>query len=95
MRRMSSTLFSAALLATLSQRWNSRASGPRGGRGRFDFLRRFPPKADGSWTPLRRTVVSGPHGPFTVEPGQIFRIQLQGTTHYGVKVAEILDDRCR
>jgi hypothetical protein len=42
-----------------------------------DFRR----KPDGSWTPVRRTVVVGPRGPFSVEPGEVFYIQLQGTTN--------------
>jgi hypothetical protein len=50
----------------------------------------FRQNADGSWTPVRRTVIVGPRGPFSVEPGQV-----QGTTNYGVKIAEILNDRCR
>ena len=95
MRRVSSTFFSAALLATCLSAGNAAQAGPAEEGAVSISCHDFRQKADGSWTPLRRTVVSGPHGPFTVEPGQIFRIQLQGTTHYGVKVAEILDDRCR
>ncbi len=56
-----------------------------------DFRR----KADGSWTPVRKSVVVGPRGAFTVEPGEVFYIQLQGTTNYGAKVAEALNTRCR
>ena len=56
-----------------------------------DFRR----KADGSWTPVRRSVVVGPRGAFSVEPGEVFYIQLQGTTNYGAKVAETLNARCR
>ena len=48
----------------------------------------------GSWTPLRKVTLLGPNGPFTVEPDEVFRIQLQGTTNYGVKIAEILRDNC-
>ena len=95
MRRMSSTLFTAALLALCLNTGIAAQAGAAEGGAVSISCGDFRQKPDGSWTPLRRTVVSGPHGPFTVEPGQIFRIQLQGTTHYGVKVAEILDDRCR
>ena len=56
-----------------------------------DFRR----KADGSWTPVRRSVVVGPRGPFAVEPGEVFYIQLQGTTNYGAQIAETLNARCR
>jgi hypothetical protein len=54
----------------------------------------FRQNPDGSWTPLRRVTIVGPNGPFTVEPGQVFRIQLEGTTNYNVKIAETLDDIC-
>ena len=50
--------------------------------------------SDGSWTPVRKVTLFGPNGPFTVEPDEVFRIQLQGTTNYGVKIAEILRDNC-
>ena len=63
----------------------------RAGISCADFRR----KADGAWTPVRRTVVVGPRGPFSVEPGEVFYIQLQGTTNYGAKVAETLNARCR
>jgi len=56
-----------------------------------DFRR----KADGSWTPVRRSVVVGPRGAFAVEPGEVFYIQVQGTTNYGAKIAETLNQRCR
>jgi hypothetical protein len=55
----------------------------------------FKQNPDGSWTPVRKVTIVGPNGPFTVEPGQIFRIQLEGTTNYNVKIAETLDDICR
>jgi hypothetical protein len=57
--------------------------------------RDFRMNADGSWTPTRKVTILGPNGPFTVEPDEIFRVQLQGTTNYGVKIAEILRDSCR
>ncbi|MGA8172543.1 MAG: hypothetical protein WB816_17170 [Methylocystis sp.] len=56
--------------------------------------RDFRRNPDGSWSPIRRVTIVGPHGPFSVTPGQIFWIQLQGTTNYGVNIAEILDDQC-
>jgi hypothetical protein len=56
--------------------------------------RDFRLNSDGSWTPLRKVTLLGPNGPFTVEPDEVFRIQLQGTTNYGVKIAEILRDNC-
>jgi hypothetical protein len=56
--------------------------------------RDFRQNSDGSWTPIRKVTLLGPNGPFTVEPDEIFRIQLQGTTNYGVKIAEILRDNC-
>ncbi len=56
-----------------------------------DFRR----KQDGSWVVVRPTKIHGPRGPFAVQPGEIFRIQLGGTTNYGVKVAETLDEKCR
>jgi hypothetical protein len=56
--------------------------------------RDFRLNSNGSWSPLRRVTLFGPHGPFTVEPDEVFRIQLQGTTNYGVKIAEILRDNC-
>lgn len=56
-----------------------------------DFRR----NADGSWTPVRRAVVVGPRGAFSVEPGEVFYIQLQGTTNYGARIAETLNQRCR
>ncbi|QGM47095.1 hypothetical protein [Methylocystis heyeri] len=52
-------------------------------------------RQDGAWVAVHPSVIYGPHGPFAVEAGEIFRIQLGGTTNYGVKVAEILDSRCR
>ena len=55
----------------------------------------FKQNPDGSWTPTRIVTIVGPNGPFTVEPGQIFRIQIEGTTNYNVKIAETLDDQCR
>ncbi len=57
--------------------------------------RDFRLNSDGSWTPVRKVTILGPNGPFTVEPDEVFRIQLQGTTNYGVKIAEILRDMCR
>lgn len=54
----------------------------------------FRQNSDGSWTPVRKVTLLGPNGPFTVEPDEIFRVQLQGTTNYGVKIAEILRDNC-
>ncbi len=95
MRLMSAILVSTVLAGAALNAGIAAQAGPAEGGTVSISCRDFRQKPDGSWTPLRRTVVSGPHGPFTVEPGQIFRIQLQGTTHYGVKVAEILDDRCR
>jgi len=56
--------------------------------------RDFRLNSDGSWTPVRKVTLLGPNGPFTVEPDEVFRIQLQGTTNYGVKIAEILRDNC-
>jgi hypothetical protein len=56
--------------------------------------RDFRLNSDGSWTPIRKVRLLGPNGPFTVEPDEVFRIQLQGTTNYGVKIAEILRDNC-
>jgi hypothetical protein len=56
--------------------------------------RDFRLNSDGSWTPIRKVTLLGPNGPFTVEPDEIFRIQFQGTTNYGVKIAEILRDNC-
>jgi hypothetical protein len=56
--------------------------------------RDFRLNADGSWTPIRKVTLRGPNGPFTVEPDETFRIQLQGTTNYGLKIAEILRDNC-
>lgn len=56
--------------------------------------RDFRLNSDGSWTPIRKVTLLGPNGPFTVEPDEVFRIQLQGTTNYGVKIAEILRDNC-
>jgi hypothetical protein len=56
--------------------------------------RDFRLNSDGSWTPIRKVTLFGPNGPFTVEPDEVFRIQLQGTTNYGVKIAEILRDNC-
>jgi len=56
--------------------------------------RDFRLNSDGSWTPVRKVTLLGPNGPFTVEPDEVFRIQLQGTTSYGVKIAEILRDNC-
>jgi hypothetical protein len=56
--------------------------------------RDFRLNSDGSWTPVRKVTLFGPNGPFTVEPDEVFRIQLQGTTNYGVKIAEILRDNC-
>lgn len=56
--------------------------------------RDFRLNSNGSWSPLRRVTLFGPNGPFTVEPDEVFRIQLQGTTNYGVKIAEILRDNC-
>jgi hypothetical protein len=50
--------------------------------------------SNGSWSPVRRVTLFGPNGPFTVEPDEVFRVQLQGTTNYGVKIAEILRDNC-
>ncbi len=50
--------------------------------------------SNGSWSPVRRVTLLGPNGPFTVEPDEVFRVQLQGTTNYGVKIAEILRDNC-
>jgi hypothetical protein len=52
-------------------------------------------RPDGAWVAVHPSVIIGPHGPFAVEAGQIFRIQFGGTTNYGVKVAEILNSRCR
>ena len=52
-------------------------------------------RADGSWTPVRKSVVVGPRGAFSVEPGEVFYVQLQGTTNYGARVAEALNTRCR
>ena len=56
--------------------------------------RDFRLNSDGSWTPIRKVTLLDPNGPFTVEPDEVFRIQLQGTTNYGVKIAEILRDNC-
>jgi hypothetical protein len=56
--------------------------------------RDFQLNSDGSWTPIRKVTLRGPNGPFTVEPDEVFRIQLGGTTNYGVKIAEILRDTC-
>jgi hypothetical protein len=56
--------------------------------------RDFRLNSNGSWTPIRRVTLFGPNGPFTVGPDEVFRIQLQGTTNYGVKIAEILRDNC-
>lgn len=55
----------------------------------------FRHRRDGAWVAVHPSVIFGQHGPFAVEPGQIFRIQFGGTTNYGVKVAEILNSRCR
>ncbi|ARN80964.1 hypothetical protein [Methylocystis bryophila] len=55
----------------------------------------FRQNPDGSWTPVRRSVVVGPRGPFSVEPGEVFHVQLQGTTNYGANIAESLNARCR
>ena len=56
--------------------------------------RDFRLNSNGSWSPVRRVTLFGPNGPFTVEPDEVFRVQLQGTTNYGVKIAEILRDKC-
>ena len=56
--------------------------------------RDFRMNSDGSWSPLRRVTLFGPNGPFTVEPDEVLRLSFQGTTNYGVKIAEILRDNC-
>jgi hypothetical protein len=55
----------------------------------------FKQNPDGSWTPVKRVTIVGPNGEFKVEPGQKFRIQIEATTNYNVKIAETLDDICR
>jgi hypothetical protein len=55
----------------------------------------FKQNADGSWTPTREVTIVGPNGPFTVGPGEVFRVQLEGTTNYNVKIAKTLDEICR
>jgi len=89
MRSPTSFLLAALTAGVL---WAGRAAaGQPAGVSCADFRR----KADGSWTPVRRSVVVGPRGAFAVEPGEVFYIQLQGTTNYGAKIAETLNERCR
>jgi hypothetical protein len=71
------------------------AAAPPSGVGVTLSCADFRHKPDGAWVAVRRTKIVGPKGPFTVEPGEIFRLQFGGTTNYGVKVAETLDESCR
>ena len=82
-----------ALMASLALMTVSCAAGSNPGRPplpRYEGLacENFKHNADGSWTPVRRVTIVGPNGPFTVEPGQKFRFQIQETTNYNVKIAE-------
>ena len=89
----------AVLVASLALMTASCAAWSNPGRPplpRYEGLacENFKRNSDGSWTPVRRVTIVGPNGPFTVEPGQKFRFQIQETTNYNVKIAETLDDNC-
>jgi hypothetical protein len=50
--------------------------------------------SNGSWTPVRTVTLVAPQGPFTVGPSDTFGIEVGGTL-YNLKIAKILNDRCR
>jgi hypothetical protein len=54
----------------------------------------FRQQSNGSWTPVRTVTLVAPQGPFTVGPSDTFGIEVGGTL-YNLKVAQILNDRCR
>ncbi len=54
----------------------------------------FRQKSNGSWTPIRKVTLVAPQGPFTVEPGETFGIETGGNL-FNLKIAQILNDRCR
>jgi hypothetical protein len=54
----------------------------------------FRQKSNGSWTPIRKVTLVAPQGPFTVEPGETFGIETGGNL-FNLKIARILNDRCR
>jgi len=50
--------------------------------------------SNGAWTPIRKVTLVAPQGPFTVEPGETFGIETGGNL-FNLKIAQILNDRCR
>jgi hypothetical protein len=54
----------------------------------------FRHKSNGSWTPVRTVTLVGPQGPFRVDPSEQFGIETGGTL-FNLKIAKILNDRCR
>jgi hypothetical protein len=54
----------------------------------------FRQKSNGSWTPIRKVTLVAPQGSFTVEPGETFGIETGGNL-FNLKIAQILNDRCR
>ena len=54
----------------------------------------FRHKSNGSWTPVRTVTLVGPQGPFKVDPSEQFGIETGGTL-FNLKIAKILNDRCR
>ncbi len=49
---------------------------------------------NGAWTPIRKVTLIAPQGPITVEPGETFGIETGGNL-FNLKIAQILNDRCR
>ena len=51
---------------------------------------------NGAWTPVRKVTITGPRGPFTVEPGIEFGLGPSGhASMYDLKVGRVLNDQCR
>ena len=50
--------------------------------------------ANGAWTPVRTVTLVAPQGPFTVGPSEHFGIETGGNL-FNLKIAQILNDRCR
>jgi hypothetical protein len=54
----------------------------------------FRQHSNGSWTPVRTVTLVAPQGPIAVGPSDTFGIDVGGTI-YNLKIARILNDRCR
>jgi hypothetical protein len=67
---------------------------PRGDQTSGISCADFRQNSNGSWTPIRAVTLVAPQGPFTVGPSETFGIETGGNL-FNLKIARILNDRCR